>query len=59
MKTRIRKNHILSSQAFKLFDMDGDGMITKDELKKLVEKVRNFIPSLPFKNVILGWWKND
>ncbi len=29
----------LSSQAFKLFDMDGDGMITKDELKKLVEKV--------------------
>merc|ERR1739842_43726 len=26
-------------EAFKLFDMDGDGMITKDELKKLVEKV--------------------
>ena len=26
-------------QAFKLFDMDGDGMITKDELRKLVEKV--------------------
>merc|ERR1712227_973812 len=25
-------------EAFKLFDMDGDGMITKDELKKLVEK---------------------
>merc|ERR1712168_468480 len=26
-------------EAFKLFDMDGDGMITKDELRKLVEKV--------------------
>ena len=26
-------------QAFKLFDMDGDGIITIDELKKLVEKV--------------------
>merc|ERR1711971_1091689 len=26
-------------EAFKLFDMDGDGMITIDELKKLVEKV--------------------
>ena len=26
-------------KAFKLFDMDGDGMITKDELRKLVEKV--------------------
>jgi len=26
-------------EAFKLFDMDGDGLITKDELRKLVEKV--------------------
>merc|ERR1712212_1307356 len=26
-------------EAFKLFDMDGDGMITIDELKKLIEKV--------------------
>merc|ERR1712121_285308 len=26
-------------EAFKLFDMDGDGIITIDELKKLVEKV--------------------
>ena len=32
-----RLQHFL--QAFKLFDMDGDGMITKDELRKLVEKV--------------------
>ena len=30
---------MLCLQAFKLFDMDGDGMITKDELRKLVEKV--------------------
>ena len=30
---------LLLVQAFKLFDMDGDGMITKDELRKLVEKV--------------------
>merc|ERR1712106_813702 len=26
-------------EAFKLFDMDGDGMITVGELKKLVEKI--------------------
>ena len=27
------------TKAFKLFDMDNDGQITKDELRKLVEKV--------------------
>ena len=35
-------------QAFKLFDMDGDGMITKDELKKLVEKVIQISPFVLF-----------
>merc|ERR1712109_58496 len=32
-------DNIELKEAFKLFDMDGDGMITKDELRKLVEKV--------------------
>merc|ERR1712128_5148 len=46
----VNNNHITSSmsdaindaelqEAFKLFDMDGDGMITVEELKKLVEKI--------------------
>merc|ERR1739844_208384 len=32
-------DNIELKEAFKLSDMDGDGMITKDELRKLVEKV--------------------
>ena len=30
---------LLRSQAFKLFDSDGDGIITSEELRALIEKV--------------------
>merc|ERR1712227_824489 len=38
-KNQTMADSVELKEAFKLFDMDGDGMITKDELRKLVEKV--------------------
>merc|ERR1712029_837 len=38
-KNQTMADTVELQEAFKLFDMDGDGMITKDELRKLVEKV--------------------
>ncbi|XP_023336291.1 calmodulin-like protein 11, partial [Eurytemora carolleeae] len=32
-------NQLIKHQAFKLFDLDGDGEITIDELRSLIEKV--------------------
>ena len=31
---------IISPQAFKLFDADGDGLISAEELKSLISKVK-------------------
>merc|ERR1712073_216250 len=39
LRKQIMADSVELKEAFKLFDMDGDGMITKDELRKLVEKV--------------------
>merc|ERR1712073_12785 len=39
LRKQIMADSVELKEAFKPFDMDGDGMITKDELRKLVEKV--------------------
>merc|ERR1712001_30074 len=43
-QTQILKQKVMASEqelaeAFKLFDADGDGVITSDELRALIEKV--------------------